>query len=195
MLKSFIMDEHNTITELEELDEPGYETRSLDIPLFDKIVKYVENKPSVKFIRRHELSVLPSRAGPLEVGMDLVAVERLTSDEDYQRTGVAVYDTGIIAVPDTGYYLDLVPRSSIIKTNWMLANTVGIIDETYRGTIRIAMTPRLVRNNTLETPLEPPFKMFQLIMKRAVYPTISEISMEYLDQTTRGEGGFGSTGQ
>lgn len=43
-------------------------------------------------------------------------------------------------VKDTGYYLQVFPRSSLSKSGYALANSVGIIDENYTGNIFIALT-------------------------------------------------------
>lgn len=80
------------------------------------------------------------------------------------------------------------PRSSIANTNLMLANSVGIIDKGYRGSIKAAL-----RNLSLTTNEEI------LAGSRMVQITAPDLSplkiklVESLDETIRGEGGFGST--
>lgn len=100
------------------------------------------------------------------------------------------------------YYMDddiscayyLYPRSSIYKTPLMLANSVGIIDSGYRGWICSALkcfscsveNPYVVNGGTRITQLCHP----------SLCPILVEIvsSEEELGQTSRGDGGFGSTG-
>lgn len=85
---------------------------------------------------------------------------------------------------NSGYYL--YPRSSISKTPLMMANSTGIIDSGYRGDIIGA-----VRNLSEEYVVEKNTRLFQ-ICHASLKPFIVSIVSE-LDQTTRGEGGFGST--
>lgn len=84
-----------------------------------------------------------------------------------------------------GYYL--YPRSSLSKTPLILGNHVGIIDNGYRGEIMAAVknlssTPYTIKTGT---------KLFQLCM-----PSLKSFKVEIVDninETIRGEGGFGST--
>jgi len=82
----------------------------------------------------------------------------------------------------------LYPRSSISKTPLMLANHVGIIDSSYRGNIigafrNLGRMPFLVEKNT---------RLLQ-ICHPALEPFHVEL-VDDLDETSRGSGGFGSTG-
>ena len=79
-----------------------------------------------------ENAVIPTKAGDQEVGYDLTAinfVKRL-------GTNTFMYDTGISVEPPAGYYTEIVPRSSIVKSGYILTNSIGIIDPTYRGTLK-----------------------------------------------------------
>jgi len=83
----------------------------------------------------------------------------------------------------------LVPRSSIFRTPLRQANNIGIIDSGYRGRI---MVPVDNRSNE-DYIIKPKERLFQL-----VHPTLKPISIEIvekLDNTERGDGGFGSTGK
>tara|TARA_Y100000816_G_C26037046_1_gene543009 strand:+ start:53 stop:652 length:600 start_codon:yes stop_codon:yes gene_type:complete len=98
-----------------------------------------------------------------------------------------------------GYYL--YPRSSIYKTNFRLANSVGIIDPGYRGSLRAAVDCRNYHedqkpdHNTWgdDEVMKKGNRYFQICM-----PTLKPFKIkivENLDETERGEGGHGSTGQ
>tara|TARA_A100001015_G_C14952734_1_gene697424 strand:+ start:16 stop:468 length:453 start_codon:yes stop_codon:yes gene_type:complete len=83
------------------------------------------------------------------------------------------------------YYL--YPRSSISKTPLRMANSVGIIDAGYRGSIMVAL------DNISDNPyqIKRGQRLFQLCS-----PTLQPISFELTDslsETSRGVGGFGST--
>lgn len=148
---------------------------------------------NISFVKRLPNAVTPTRAHPLDVGLDLTAVRKhkvilhdATRDSD--RGVVVMYDTGIALTPPLGYYVEIVPRSSISKTGWMLANNTGIIDPTYNGNIYIALVR--VADNVGEIPL--PFCKCQLILRKAFYPTM--MTVQDLAASERGDGGFGSTG-
>lgn len=87
---------------------------------------------------------------------------------------------------NVSYYL--YPRSSISKTELMMANSVGIIDAGYRGNIMAKV--RAFVNTPIDAIIEKD-KLFQ-ICGPDLGPVKVEISEE-LSNTSRGEGGFGST--
>jgi dUTPase len=97
----------------------------------------------------------------------------------------------------TGYYL--YPRSSIVKTPFRMANSVGIIDAGYRGEIMAVVDNIDVANNDLKACLErymPPMsRVFQICAPslKPFFVRIVEHECE-LGVTERGSGGFGSTG-
>jgi len=117
-------------------------------------------------------------------GWDLHLVEIVKQSGD-----VYLFDTKVKVKPPPGYYLDLVPRSSIYKSGFILANSVGIIDMTYRGTIKVP----LIRIDCSKEFPKLPWRAVQLIPRRFYPLEMKEVSS--LDETLRGEGGFGSTGK
>ena len=142
-------------------------------------------------------AVIPSKAGPEEVGYDLTAIEFVKKLNAF----TFMYDTGIQVKPPPGYYVEIVPRSSIVKSGFVLANSIGVIDPTYRGTLKIVLTDvdsktRVMQNTTHQSqvvgrPLTCPFSMCQLVLRKLEHFPIEIV--EELDDTYRGEGGFGST--
>ena len=119
------------------------------------------------------------------------------------KTEVRKYELDDIKFQNLSYYL--YPRSSISKTPLRLANSVGIIDSGYRGTLKAALTYNL-DFDTLHRILAvgsldcfPPY-----ILKkgsRVVQLCLGDLSefneiilSDNLSETLRGEGGFGSTG-
>ena len=85
----------------------------------------------------------------------------------------------------TGYYV--FPRSSISKTPLMLANHTGIIDSGYRGFLMAAF-----RSFSQMYTLEKNTRIVQIC-----HPSLCPIYVKLVDElsdTTRGSGGFGSTG-
>jgi dUTP pyrophosphatase len=95
--------------------------------------------------------------------------------------------TGIKCQPSHRHGYLLVPRSSIVKTNLRLANSIGIIDPDYRGEI-IAVV-----DNVGDEPitLTSERSLFQLCMPNL--EPFQVVQVADLDDTIRGSGGFGST--
>jgi len=90
---------------------------------------------------------------------------------------------------ETGYFL--FPRSSISKTPLMLANSVGLVDASYRGDIIAAL--RIVEQDCSLYAIEKGTRLVQIVA-----PSLSKIKVEIvtsLPETERGTGGFGSTGK
>lgn len=128
-------------------------------------------------------AVSPFKARPSDSGFDLTLIDVV------KVIGrVTLYGTGVKVRPDSGWYFDVVPRSSIIKSGYMLANSVGIIDRAYTGEI---MVP-LIKCDHNMPDLELPARMVQLIPRQIIHPTISVV--DSIEDTARGEAGFGSSG-
>jgi dUTP pyrophosphatase len=89
---------------------------------------------------------------------------------------------------NVSYYL--YPRSSISKTNFMMANSVGIIDAGYRGNI-LAKVRNMSLNENEFSIIKENDKLFQICA-----PDLKPIKIKLVDElsdTSRGSGGFGST--
>lgn len=95
---------------------------------------------------------------------------------------------GVSAQPDGLFGYFLFPRSSIYKTPLRLANSIGLIDADYRGEIMAVVDNRSNEAYTVEEGT----RLFQLVMPDARPFRVQFV--ESLDETARGEGGFGSTG-
>jgi len=131
-----------------------------------------------------ENAVVPTKAHPSDTGYDLVCIKLKKELEN----GVRLYDTGISVKPPSGYYTEILPRSSISKSGWMLANSVGVIDSEYRGNLLVALIP--VSNSPVN--LETPFCLTQLVLRKCEECQIIVGNIE--EETERGSGGFGSSG-
>jgi len=96
-------------------------------------------------------------------------------------------EEGVDLVEDSHFTLE--PRSSIYKTGFIMANSRGIIDCSYRGQL---MAP-VVSVGSNQCSLEKGTRLFQVIAPGLGY--IKEVAyVASLPETLRGEGGFGSTG-
>jgi dUTP pyrophosphatase len=99
-----------------------------------------------------------------------------------------MYDTVICLEIPNNYYVEIVPRSSIIKSGFILSNNIGIIDASYKGNLYVCLT-----KTNLDSEITLPFKCCQLIIRKQEFPIFKEIKIEDIIETKRGEGGFGST--
>jgi len=129
-------------------------------------------------------AVMPTKAHKSDSGYDLTIIKEIKIIDDYTR----LYGTGLKFEIPTGYYLEVFPRSSISKLQLSLANSVGIIDEQYRGEL---LVPLRRIDKSVSWP-KLPLKICQFIMKKKVSYEIKEVS-KFLSATERGENGFGSS--
>jgi dUTP pyrophosphatase len=129
-------------------------------------------------------AISPSKERASDSGYDLVLLEKIKTVGK-----VEFYDTGIKVKPNFGYYFQVVPRSSISKTGYMLANSIGIIDRTYLGNIIVA----LIKIDESAPDLILPMRLVQMIPTPIVHFELDEVDNLDSNETHRGVGGFGST--
>jgi len=91
-----------------------------------------------------------------------------------------------------GYKGIIVPRSNLTKFSWVLNNSFGVIDADYRGEWMAIFTPIINGGPIPEFPYSVGDRVAQIYFEE-VLPISFEIVSE-LEQSERGEGGFGSTG-
>lgn len=139
---------------------------------------------TVQYILVDEKAMVPKKHHASDVGFDLTAIR-----EDKRLSKYTVrYDTGIIVRPPLGYYTEIIPRSSIVKTGHVLANSIGIIDPDYTGTLKIVLTKV---DDAPEVELKLPFTVCQLVLRKREDFVMQETKS--CEETVRGSGGFGST--
>lgn len=168
------------------VDFLGYLYSNIDNRYSIQSANYTNLIPNCYFIRTDENAVIPTKANWSDVGYDLSIIKKV---KDF-NSKTALYDTGIKIQLDFGYYAEIVPRSSISKSGYILSNNIGIIDNSYRGNLFIALTK--IADDAIE--IEYPFKCCQLIFKKQLYINMKEIPNENLESTKRNTGGFGSSG-
>ncbi|WP_300975197.1 dUTP diphosphatase [Sphingomonas sp. LHG3406-1] len=129
---------------------------------------------------------LPAYATAHAAGMDVVAAEDLDLQPG-QRHAVA---TGLrIAIPE-GYEVQVRPRSGLaLKHGITVPNTPGTIDADYRGEVKVIV----INHGNEPFPIRRGERIAQLVPAAVTQAAWEEV--EVLDQTARGEGGFGSTGR
>lgn len=156
---------------------------------YDKYVSllYNSNVSSVlkcKFMRTDPNAAIPSKERVSDEGFDITLITVYKT----VNPNIIMFDTGIKINPPAGYHIELLPRSSLSKTGWMLSNSVGLIDSPYRGNLLVSLTK--VVDNAVELPL--PFRCVQAVLRKNTHYEWEEV--DALTDTTRNTGSFGSTG-
>jgi dUTP pyrophosphatase len=90
----------------------------------------------------------------------------------------------------------LAPRSSIWKSGVRQANSLGVIDLSYRGVLMGAVLANTMSSMTDPIGIQAGTRLFQILAPDMGYISrVRLLPLEELDETSRGEGGFGSTGK
>ena len=139
----------------------------------------------VKRLPHSEGLELPAYATDGAAGMDVVAAE----DVELAPGARHAVATGLAVAIPPGFEIQVRPRSGLaLKHGVTVPNTPGTIDSDYRGELKVIMInlgaePFAIRRGD---------RIAQLVLAPVV--RASWLPVEELDETVRGEGGFGSTG-
>jgi dUTP pyrophosphatase len=159
---------------------------SSDVSELNAFVQHIGLKSfgtcSLKVKKLSATAQMPHRAKLGDGGYDLCA-DRVEETE----TQIKVY-TGIACEPSFGWVLFALPRSSICKRGVFLTNSVGLIDNQYRGEI-IAVFEKV----RPDAKINVGDKIIQLMPIKTAFISVEEVND--LTETDRGTGGFGSSGQ
>jgi len=141
----------------------------------------------LRFRRLDAAATPPARAHDDDAGFDLFASEGAELGPG-ERAAVG---TGIaLAIPE-GHAGMVLPRSGLARKHGItLVNTPGLIDAGYRGEVRVLL---LNTDRSEVFSVAEGDRIAQLLLVRAEAPELEEA--EELDDTSRGEGGFGSSGR
>lgn len=133
--------------------------------------------------------MIPSKAHHSDAGFDLTAVEKY--NDEY---GNIVYDTKIAVHIPEGYVGLVYPRSSVSRYTHSLANSVGVIDSGYIGSILLKMKPTAYyswRSENEPYEYEVGDRIGQLVIQEI--PQVEFNQVDALAPSARGSHGFGST--
>lgn len=134
-------------------------------------------------------AVIPTYAKDGDAGLDLTAINYSYDSKNDNH----VYGTGLALEIPKGYVGLIFPRSSNRKTSAYMTNHVGVIDSGYRGEVMVTFKNRdMLLSGTAFTPYKLNERIAQLII--IPYPLINFIEVDNLEESERGEGGHGSTG-
>lgn len=129
---------------------------------------------NVNFVKSLNDAVTPTKSRISDSGYDLTLIRKIK-----EENGIHFFNTGIRISPSFGWYFDIVARSSISKMGWMLANNIGIIDQSYTGDIIVALVPVVPNPKEIVLPL----RIVQIIPRRVYNCIFSQV--ESLDETQR----------
>lgn len=163
----------------------------------------------IKFKKLNKKAVIPTKAHPTDVGYDLVAVTKIYTDK-YVEYGLGL----AMAIPE-GHAGLIFANSRVSKYDLDLSNAVAVLDPPFRGEVRlrykhttVPQTAVSVQTNTClgfvtDVEVEPvivpftpkEFNVGDVVGQLVVIPVpeLEFIETDTLDETDRGEGGFGST--
>jgi len=134
----------------------------------------------IKIKKISDNAVIPFYAKKGDAGMDVVAISKKIT-EDYIE-----YGTGLcFEIPEKHVCL-IFPRSSISNKDLVMCNSVGVLDSGYRGELKL----RFKKTGTKDYKIGEKIGQVLIIS----YPEIQFEEVEELEDSERGDGGFGSTG-
>lgn len=139
----------------------------------------------LKIKRLSEGAILPHYAHPGDAGLDLFAVE----EAELAPGQSCMVKTGVAIELPSRTEAQVRPRSGLANKHAVtVLNTPGTIDEGYRGEIGVI----LINHGKVPFIVEKGMKIAQMIVKPVISVRVEEVSE--LSDTSRGAGGFGSTG-
>ncbi len=142
----------------------------------------------IKVARTHPDARMPTKGSAYAAGWDLYSLEDIVvpfRDSVRLRTGLHV------AIP-VGYEGQVRARSSLGSKGLILPHSIGTIDADYRGELFILMTWIGKGDSYVVKAGE---RVAQLLITPIPKSEFTEVGLEELGDTARGEGGFGSTGR
>ena len=140
----------------------------------------------LKILKLNPAAIIPNYAHPGDAGLDLFAIE----DTEILPGEARLIKTGIAIALPPGYEAQIRPRSGLaLKHSITVLNSPGTIDAGYRGEIGVI----LINHGKNAFSIVPGMKIAQMVICSVIQAQVTVV--EELNATTRGSGGFGSTGK
>ncbi len=132
----------------------------------------------------------PTRANNKDAGIDFYVPNDFESTLVESGKSILI-PSGIKVEVPTGYSLIAFNKSGVCSKTGLIVGAC-VVDETYQGEIHI----HLINTNTINHVIDPSEKIVQFVLVPMFYDIIEEIDITEIHQeeSTRGDGGFGSTG-
>lgn len=139
----------------------------------------------LKVKRIMEEAILPTYAHEGDAGADLYTI----SNAVLYPGDIAPLYTGLAVAIPQGFRLDIKPRSGLAcKNQLLIPNSPGTIDASYRGHLLVY----LKNIGKITVNIKEGDRIAQIMLERVIHINFEEV--DTLDETSRGGGGFGSTG-
>ncbi|XP_030384320.1 deoxyuridine 5'-triphosphate nucleotidohydrolase [Scaptodrosophila lebanonensis] len=152
-----------------------------DVPAAKKMKMVAQ--PILRFAKLTEFAMEPLRGSAKAAGVDL----RSAYDLVVPARGKAIVKTDLqVQVPE-GSYGRVAPRSGLAVKNFIDVGA-GVVDEDYRGNLGVV----LFNHSDTDFEVKRGDRIAQFICERIFYPELEMV--DKLEDTERGEAGFGSTG-
>ncbi|MTJ48775.1 dUTP diphosphatase [Dolichospermum sp. UHCC 0259] len=140
---------------------------------------------NLKILKLHESATIPKYEHPNDAGLDLISIDELELPAGESK----LIHTGISIQLPPGTEAQIRPRSGLaLKHQITVLNTPGTIDEGYRGEIGVI----LINHGKEPFKISKGMKIAQMVIAPVIRVEIEEV--DSLSDTSRGTGGFGSTG-
>ncbi len=153
----------------------------------DLVVQNNKIEIKIEKVRGCEDLPLPVSTSEFSSGVDLLSAE--ASDTVLKPGKIKLISTGIKIMIPKGYEGQIRPRSGLaLKHGITVLNTPGTIDSDYRGIVKII----LINLGEEEFIIQRGDRIAQLVIQKIFFPNFKLV--ETLDETKRGEGGFGHSG-
>lgn len=139
----------------------------------------------LKILKLHESAIIPKYEHPNDAGLDLLSIDELELPSGESR----LIHTGIAIELPQGTEAQIRPRSGLaLRYQITVLNTPGTVDEGYRGEIGVI----LINHGKSSFQVTKGMKIAQMVITPVVRVDVEEVNS--LSLTSRGNGGFGSTG-
>ena len=148
----------------------------------------MDEPPVVKIAKMESNARMPTKGSAHAAGWDLYCLEETVVSF---RSSVKLRTGLKVAIPE-GYEGQVRARSSLGSKGLILPNSIGTIDADYRGELFVLMT---WIGNGDSYKVKSGERIAQLVISPIPNVQFSEVEVDKLGDTERGEGGFGSTGR
>ena len=142
----------------------------------------------IPFARLDERAVLPTQGSAQAAGGDLYAVEETV----VPKGSTVLISTGWATAIPEGWEGQIRCRSSLGKKGMIMPNGLGTIDSDYRGELKVLATWIGAGD---PFPVKAGARIAQLLFAPVPLVQLVETTVDGLDETERGAGGFGSSGK
>lgn len=142
-------------------------------------------RPKLQVKKLSQNATIPTRAEGTPAGLDLYSLVPLR----IPGRGVKMVKTGLAMAIEEGYFIQIEERSGV-SVNTTLSKKAGIIDSDYRGEVKIVMQ----NISDVFVDIEAGQKIAQFVIHRHYDPKVEVVESFDVEETERGEKGFGSSG-